>query len=170
MIGITAPQGIHLSTPESLVSYAGKNVDTVAQQHLQQTAGQRFNLNAGKGISLFAHKEGFKAIAHHGKMLIQPQHDDTQINAEQNVTVTASMGKVTCMAEKEVVWINAAGSYVKLVGNRIEIGCPGSYTAKAATHNLLGPASMAADLPSFSAGLVPDQKFVLQHDPFGELA
>jgi type VI secretion system secreted protein VgrG len=152
VIGLTAPAGIHTSTPESLVSYAGQNIDTVAQQHLQQTAGQRYNLNAGKGISLFAHEEGFKAIAHHGKMMIQSQHDDTVVNAEQNVTVTASQGKVTCMAEKEVVWINSAGSYVKLVGNRIEIGCPGSYTVKAATRHLLGPASMAADLPRFSEG------------------
>ena len=45
----------------------------------------------------------------------------------------------------------------------IEFGCNGSYTAKAATHNLLGPASMAADLPSFSAGPA-DQKFLLQHN------
>jgi type VI secretion system secreted protein VgrG len=152
IIGFTAPAGINTTTPESLVSYAGQNIDTVAQQHLQQTAGQRYNLNAGKGISMFAHNDGFKAIAHHGKMLIQSQHDDTQINAEQNVTVTASQGKVTCMAEKEVVWINSAGSYVKLVGNRIEIGCDGAYTVKAANRYLLGPASMAADLPTFSAG------------------
>ena len=56
------------------------------------------------------------------------------------------------MAEKEIVWINAAGSYVKLIGDHIEFGCNGSYTAKAATHHLLGPASMAADLPTFGEG------------------
>ena len=160
VIGITSPQGIHTSTPESLVSYAGKNVDTIAQQHLQQTAGQRFNLNAGKGISLFAHEEGVKAIAHHGRMLIQSQHDDTVINAEQNVTVTAGQGKVTCMAEKEVVWINSAGSYVKLVGDQIEIGCPGSYTVKAATRHLLGPAGMSPNLPTFKEGCINNQTWI----------
>ncbi len=160
VIGITSPQGIHTSTPESLVSYAGKNVDTIAQQHLQQTAGQRFNLNAGKGISLFAHEEGVKVIAHRGKMLIQSQHDDTMINAEQNVTVTAGQGKVTCMAEKEVVWINSAGSYVKLVGDQIEIGCPGSYTVKAATRHLLGPAGMSPNLPTFKEGCINNQTWI----------
>ena len=146
VIGITASQGIHTSTPESLVSYAGQNIDTVAQQHLQQTAGQRFNLNAGKGISLFAHEEGVKAIAHHGKMLIQSQHDDTQINAEQNVTVTASMGKITTAADQQIVWMTAGGAYIKLAGGNFEMGAPGGCTIKAAKHVYLGPARMTYTL------------------------
>jgi uncharacterized protein (DUF2345 family) len=109
---------------------------------------------------LFAHEEGVKAITHRGKMLIQSQHDDTVINAERDVTVTASQGKVTCMAEKEVVWINSAGSYVKLVGEQIEIGCPGSYTVKAATRHLLGPASMSPKLPTFKEGCINNQTWI----------
>ena len=157
VIGITSPQGIHTSTPESLVSYAGKNVDTIAQQHLQQTAGQRFNLNAGKGISMFAHEEGFKAIAHHGKMLIQSQHDDTQINAEQNVTVTASQGKITYMANTEIINLVAGGAYIKLDGPNIEVGVPADYTVKAASHDWVGPASMKPTLPKFAQGIIAHQ-------------
>ena len=150
VIGITAPAGIHTSTLESLVSYAGKNVDTVAQQHLQQTAGQRFNLNAGKGISLFALEEGVKAIAHHGKMLIQSQHDDTVINAEQNVTVTASQGKITTAADQQIVWMTAGGAYIKLAGGNFEMGAPGGCTIKAGKHVYVGPASKVPVLPQFS--------------------
>ena len=150
VIGITAPAGIHTSTPESLVSYAGKNVDTVAQQHLQQTAGQRFNLNAGKGVSLFAHDEGFKAIAHHGKMLIQSQHDDTVVNAERNVIVTASQGKITTAADQEIVWMTAGGAYIKLAGGNFEMGAPGGCTIKAAKHVYVGPASLTPVLPTFT--------------------
>ena len=150
VIGITAPAGINTTTSESLVSYAGKNVDTVAQQHLQQTAGQRFNLNAGKGISLFAHEEGFKAIAHHGKMLIQSQHDDTQINAEQNVTVTASQGKITYMANTEIINLVAGGAYITLNGPNIEVGVPADYTVKAARHDWVGQAKMKPTMPKWS--------------------
>lgn len=163
VIGITSPQGIHTSTPESLVSYAGKNVDTIAQQHLQQTAGQRFNLNAGKGISLFAHEEGVKVIAHRGKMLIQSQHDDTQINAEQNVTVTASQGKITTAANEEIVWMTAGGAYLKLKGGNFEMGAPGGCTIKAAKHVYVGPARMGVGLPGFPEGL-PKQKLHLNFD------
>jgi type VI secretion system secreted protein VgrG len=151
IIGLTAPAGIHTSTPESLVSYAGKNIDTVAQQHLQQTAGQRYNLNAGKGISLFAHDEGFKAIAHHGKMLIQSQHDDTQINAEQNVTVTASQGKITTAADQQIVWMTAGGAYIKLAGGKFEMGAPGGCTIKAGKHVYVGPARMDMVFPVFTS-------------------
>ena len=158
VIGITAPAGIHTSTPESLVSYAGKNIDTIAQQHLQQTAGQRFNLNAGKGISMFAHDEGFKAIAHRGKMLIQSQHDDTQINAEQNVTVTASQGKITYMANTEIINLVAGGAYIKLDGPNIEVGVPADYTVKAASHNWVGPGRMKPTLPKWS-----QSKFEREH-------
>jgi len=166
VIGITAPAGIHTSTPESLVSYAGKNVDTIAQQHLQQTAGQRFNVNAGKGISLFAHEEGLKAIAHHGKMLIQSQHDDTQINAERDVTVTASLGKITTAADQQIVWMTAGGAYIKLAGGNFEMGAPGGCTIKAAKHVYGGPASLAAAMNRWSSSDY-DEGFVLRW-PFDE--
>ena len=77
VIGVSAPDGISFATPKTIVSYAGVNLDGVAQQHLQFTAGQQCNLNAGKGISLFAQNEGIKAIAHHGTFLMQSQHDNT---------------------------------------------------------------------------------------------
>ena len=152
-IAITAPKGIHTSTPESQVSYAGKNIDTVAQQHLQQTAGQRYNLNAGKGISLFAHAEGLKAIAHHGPLLLQSQHDDTVVNAEQNIRMTASQGKISLMAQEKVSNIIASGAYVTLDGPNINFGGPGGFTIKAAAHNWIGPSSMVPDLPAFSEGV-----------------
>lgn len=152
IIGMSAPAGLAFTTPESQVSYAGRNHDTVAQQHLQLTAGQRFNLNAGKGISLFSHADGLKAIAHHGKLQLQSQHDDTEIAAEQNIKLTASTGRIVGMAEKEIVFITSGGAYLKLNGANIELGAPGTFKLKAASHHWDGPASMATDLPAFGAG------------------
>ena len=81
VIALTAPAGISFASSKAIISYAASNIDTVAQQHLQWVAGQRCSVNAGKGISLFAHADGLRAIAHHGKLLLQSQHDDTDINA-----------------------------------------------------------------------------------------
>jgi type VI secretion system secreted protein VgrG len=72
-------------------------------------------------------------------MLIQSQHDDTQINAEQNVTVTASQGKITYMANTEIINLVAGGAYIKLDGPNIEVGVPADYTVKAASHDWVGP-------------------------------
>ena len=56
-------------------------------------------------------------------MLIQSQHDDTVVNAERNVIVTASQGKITTAADQEIVWMTAGGAYIKLAGGNFEMVC-----------------------------------------------
>jgi len=162
VIGITAPDGLSFATPKSIVSYAGSNLDSVAQQHLQLTAGQRFNLNAGKGISLFSHHDGIKAIAHHGKLLLQSQDDDTEINAAKNVKVSASDGVIRLMA-KEIHLIAEDGSFIK-IGGGIKLGSKGDISQHAANFPFSGPTTMATELPTFDSG-APDQKFLLKYGP-----
>src|SRR5450830_641509 len=120
-VGVTAPGGISFASAKTIVSYAAANIDSVAQQQLQLTAGQRFNVNAGKGISLFSHHDGITAIAHHGKLLLQSQHDDTEINAAKNCKVTASEGKVTVMAQ-EIEFFVENGSFIKLGKDGLTFG------------------------------------------------
>ena len=165
LIGITAPDGISFATPKALVSFAGTNLDSVAQQHVQLTAGQRFNLNAGQGISLFSHHGGIKAIAHHGKFLLQSQHDDTELNSAKNVKVTATDGKVVLMA-KEIHIVAEDGSFIK-VGGGISLGTKGDIKHQGANFPFDGPATMAAELPAFEGG-TPDQKFVLKYGAHGD--
>jgi type VI secretion system secreted protein VgrG len=147
-IGITAPDGISYATPQTILSYAGRNIDSVAQQHMQFTCGQRFNLNAGKGISLFARSDGIKAIAHCGKLVFQSQHDDTEINAGKNVTITASNGIIKLMA-KEIHAVAEDGSFIK-IGGGITLGTNGDITHKAANFSSTGPATMHTELPHFA--------------------
>ncbi|WP_229415723.1 type VI secretion system Vgr family protein [Pseudoduganella armeniaca] len=150
-VSLTAPQGIAVTTPKTLVSYAGVNVDTVAQQHMQFTSGQRFNLNAGKGISLFSHMDGIAQIAHHGKFLMQSQHDDMQIDSAKDVKATAGK-RFIVMAEEEVTLIVGGGAYLKLKGGNVELGGPGTLTVKTDGHHWNGPASASTEMPKFEAG------------------
>ena len=165
LIGVTAPEGISFATPKALVSYAGSNLDSVAQQHIQLTAGQRVNLNAGQGISLFSQHGGIQAIAHHGKFVLQSQHDDTDINSAKNVRITATDGKVVVMA-REIHFIAEDGSFIK-VGGGITLGSKGDIRQRAANFPLEGPATMTAALPTFESAS-PDQKFVLQYGAHGD--
>ena len=164
MIGVTAPAGISFATPKAIASYAGTNLDTVAQQHIQLTAGQRFNLNAGQGVSLFSHHGGIKAIAHHGKVMLQSQHDDTELNSAKNVKITATDGKVVLMA-KEIHIVAEDGSFIK-VGGGISLGTKGDIKHQGANFPFDGPATMKAELPTFEGGS-PDQKFVLKYGAHG---
>jgi type VI secretion system secreted protein VgrG len=95
-------------------------------------------------------------------MQLQAQHDDVEINASESVSITATHGRIAGTADKEVVFITTGGAYLKLSGANVEIGCPGSFTVKSASHNWSGPASMKGDLPTFKGGN-PDQKFILHY-------
>jgi type VI secretion system secreted protein VgrG len=147
---ITAPSGIGLATESELVCYAGANVDQVAQLNLQLTAGQRCVVNAGKGVSLFAHSDGLKAIANKGRVLVQSQGDAMDINAAQDLTLTSSEGKLVGMA-KEIVLVAEDGSFIK-IGSGITIGTNGTINYHAAKHPFQGGKTMSAALPTFKSG------------------
>ncbi len=149
LIAQYADGGFASATPYSSVSYSGQHHNLIAQHHIQAVAGKRFNVNAGEGVSLFAHKDGIKHIAHYGKFDIQAQHDSIGIAADQNVKITASQGEIVVAAQKSITLI-CAGAYIKIGGGKIELGCPGEFMVKAGAHTWGGPGRMSADLPHFS--------------------
>jgi uncharacterized protein (DUF2345 family) len=150
-VSLTGPAGIAFSTPKTIVSYAGVNLDTVAQQHMQLASGKRFNVNAGKGISLFSHSDGITQIAHNGDFTMQSQHDDMKLVSAKDIKVTAAK-RMIAMAEEEMTFIVSGGAYLRLKGGDIEIGGPGNLTVKTAEHHWNGPASAKTDMPSFDSG------------------
>ncbi|KQV49877.1 type VI secretion system Vgr family protein [Massilia sp. Root335] len=150
-VSLTGPAGIAFSTPQTIVSYAGVNLDTVAQQHMQLASGKRFNVNAGKGISLFAHSDGITQVAHNGDFTMQSQHDDMKLVSAKDVKITAAK-RVIGMAQDEMTFMVSGGAYLKLKGGDIEIGGPGNLIVKTAAHHWNGPASATTDMPSFDAG------------------
>jgi len=149
VLGLTSPAGIAATTPSSIVHCAGVNIDHVAQQHLQFTSGGRFSVNAGQGASVFSHQGGITAIAHHGRLLAQSQHDDTQIDSAKDIKLSAA-GKLLGIAHDEVTFMTSGGAYLKLAGGTVELGGPGRLTVKTNGHHWEGPASMSGPLPSFS--------------------
>lgn len=159
-IAVGAPAGISYATPAAIVSYGGANVDTVAGRCLQLAAGSAVNVQAGKGISLFAQDGGLRAIAHHGKLLLQSQHGDMDINASGALTLSASTGKLTAMAD-EIVLVSKGGSFIRLADD-ITFGSNGDIHFKAADFLYGKSARMEAALPAFSdAAAVPVQECAL---------
>lgn len=161
VIAVTAPAGIGFASSKAIVSYSASNVDTVAQQHLQLTAGQRFAVNAGKGVSLFAHSGGLHAIAHHGKLLLQSQHDDTAIDSAKNMSLSASEGTTTISA-KVILLIAQDGSFLKLGDGPPVLGSKEPLKFHAPDFTFDGPQSMTAQLPEFSSAGA-DQRLELRY-------
>ena len=151
VIGVTSPAGIGFASSKAIISYSARNIDTVAQQHLQLTAGQRFTVNAGQGASLFAHHGGIKAIAHHGKLLLQSQHDDTVINAGQDVQITACDGTVTISA-KVLVLATEDGSFFRMGDGGPVIGSKQPVRIHAPDFEFDGPQTMTIPRTNFGEG------------------
>lgn len=163
VVGVSAPGGIGFASAKAIVTYAASNVDTVAQQHMQLTAGQRCNVSAGKGISLFAHHDGIKAIAHYGKFLLQSQHDDTELNAAKALKLTATNGNISAMA-KVIELVAEDGSFIKIGGGGITLGSNAPLHFHAPDFDFEGATTMAAVLPKFEDGNT-DLKFTARYYP-----
>jgi type VI secretion system secreted protein VgrG len=161
VIGITSPAGISFASSKAIVSYSARNIDTVAQQHLQLAAGQRFAVNAGKGVSFFAQHGGLNAIAHFGKLVLQSQHDDTAIDSARNMQLTASDGVVTVSAEA-VHFVVGDGSFIRLGNGEFVIGSKHPIQFHAPDYLYDGPETMTPLRPTF-ANSGADQKAELRY-------
>ncbi|MBO3274706.1 type VI secretion system Vgr family protein [Pseudomonas schmalbachii] len=158
-IALSGPAGIAAGTPQSLTLAAGEHIDSVAQQNQQLTSGQKFVVNAGTDLGLFAHSGEMRHIAHQGQLLLQAQHNDIRLQADQSVEISASNRHVLVSA-KEHITLMCGGAYLTLKGGNIELGMPGNFIVKAAKHSHLGATSLAAELPQFKMGDT-QRRFVL---------
>lgn len=163
VIGVTSPAGIGFATSQAIVSYAARNIDTVAQQHLQMTAGQRYTLNTGQGIALFAQNGGLTAVAHRGKLLLQSQHDDTDINAAKDLTLTSTEGTATISA-KVILLVAEDGSFLRLGDGPPVFGSKQPLKFHASDFLYEAPETRAALSPSFAKGSA-DQKLAVRYAP-----
>ena len=161
VIGITSPAGIGFASSKAIVSYSARNIDTVAQQHLQLAAGQRFAVNAGKGVSFFAHHGGLNAIAHFGKLVLQRQHDDTAIDSAKDMQLTACDGVVT-VAAKVLHFVVEDGSFVRMGNGEFVIGSKHPIQYHAPDFLYDGPETMTPQRPAFGSGKA-DQKAELRY-------
>ncbi|HHX4424775.1 TPA: DUF2345 domain-containing protein, partial [Pseudomonas aeruginosa] len=155
ILALSAPAGIALGTPQAIALGAGEHVDLAAKQQMQLSSGERTVINAGNGLSLFAQQGDLRHIAHQGELLMQAQHNNARLEAEQSVEMTASQGHMQWAAGKRIT-LMCGGAYIEMQGGDIEMGMPGLFIVKAASHNLNGVATGSATLPLFKAPTVGD--------------
>ncbi|MFG8102096.1 type VI secretion system Vgr family protein, partial [Pseudomonas aeruginosa] len=155
LIALSAPAGIAVGTPRAIALGAGEHLDAAAQGHVQLTSGERTVINAGNGLSTFAQQGDMRHIAHQGELLLQAQHNSARLEAEQSVEMTASQGHMLWAAGKRIT-LMCGGAYIEMQGGDIEMGMPGLFIVKGASHNLDGASTGSATLPLFKAPTVGD--------------
>ncbi|NMG65124.1 type VI secretion system tip protein VgrG [Azoarcus indigens] len=149
VIALSAPAGIALASPRSIALGAGEHIDAAAHEHVQLTAGEQMLLNAGQGLGTFAQSGDMRHIAHQGQLLLQAQHNNARLEADQSVEISASQQHVL-FAAKQHITLLCGGAYVKIADGNIEMGMPGDFVVKAGKHSLVGPGSASFPLPRWS--------------------
>ena len=109
---------------------ANENIHLVSGNHTDITAGQSLTAHAAESLNLFAQSSGIKVQANQGKVEVQAQNDELQLNALKDAVLTSSSGRVNIAAQEEVL-ITCKGAYIKFSNGEIEIGSPKLVRVKA---------------------------------------
>ena len=150
LIGAYAPAGMAWATPLVLTSYAGKHIDAVARQNQQLTAGQQFIVNAGQGISSFAHGGDIRTIAHKGNVLTQAQGGSVITNALNDVTVTATNGAILLNAKSSITFMSGNAG-IRIADGCVDVFGPTRVHLNTGDFDVPGPKSINGALPNFKA-------------------
>ena len=143
----TAPAGIATATQQSQLHTANENIHLVSGNHTDITAGQSLTAHAAESLNLFAQSSGIKVQANQGKVEVQAQNDELQLNALKDAMLTSSAGKITIAAKEEIL-ITCKGAYIKLSNGEVEIGSPKVVRVRAPME-VTGPSSMGITHPSW---------------------
>uniref|UniRef100_UPI003DA08C58 type VI secretion system Vgr family protein n=1 Tax=Xanthomonas oryzae TaxID=347 RepID=UPI003DA08C58 len=99
LMAFAASEGMVSATPHSHLSYAGHNIDSVAQQHLQLTSGNHARACRARDRAV-AQASGLSAIANQGPVHLQAQAYALVANAQTNLQLTANTGEVLLSAPR----------------------------------------------------------------------
>ena len=143
----TAPAGIATATEQSQLHTANENIHLISGANTDITAGQSLTAHAAESLNLFAQSSGIKVQANQGKVEVQAQNDELQLNALKDATLTSSAGKITIAAKEEIL-ITCKGAYIKLSNGEVEIGSPKVVRVRAPLV-VTGPSSMGITHPSW---------------------
>ncbi|CBJ34455.1 type VI secretion system Vgr family protein [Ralstonia solanacearum] len=141
-----SPTSIALASQATTTVYAGRHLHGTAQADWHLAAGNVVAAAAAMGVSLFAQRNGIRAIAEGGPVSIQAHTDALAVLADKAVTVTSSTDSVEILAQQNIV-LHGGDSSIRLEGSAITFETT-KLDVKGAGHPLIGPGGQAAELPA----------------------
>ena len=70
-----------------------KNIHLISGANTDISAGQSLTAHAAESVNLFAQSSGIKVQANQGKVEVQAQNDELQLNALKDATLTSEFGE-----------------------------------------------------------------------------
>ncbi|WP_104656400.1 type VI secretion system Vgr family protein [Ralstonia insidiosa] len=164
-----SPSSIALASQATTTVYAGRHLHGTAQADWHLAAGNVVAAAAAKGVSLFAQRNGIRAIAEGGPVSIQAHTDALAVLADKAVTVTSSADSVEILAQQNIV-LHGGDSMIRLEGNAVTFETSGLLSVKGAGHPLIGPGGQPAQMVALPALQLGPYKGQLQLVDRGEKA
>ncbi len=147
-----SPTSIALTSQATTTVYAGRHLHGTAQGDWHLAAGNVVAAAAAKGVSLFAQRNGIRAIAEGGPVSIQAHTDALAVLADQAVTVTSSTESVEILAQRNIV-LQGGDSVIRMEGRAITFETR-KLSVKGAGHPLIGPDRQYFALPTLPGASV----------------
>ncbi|MGD7129008.1 DUF2345 domain-containing protein, partial [Ralstonia pseudosolanacearum] len=132
-----SPAGIALASQATTTVYAGRHLHGTAQGDWHLAAGNVVAAAAARGVSLFAQRNGLRAIAEGGPVSIQAHTDALAVLADQAVTVISSTESIEILAQRNIV-LRGGDSVIRMEGSAITFETI-KLSVKGAGHPLIGP-------------------------------
>ena len=161
LVAVTAPAGIVAASAQPVALGSQTQVDVVSGGDAGITAGASLFARAARGISLFAHALGIKAIAGQGDVAIEAHQGAVQIRAAGRISL---ISVEAIHLEAPAVRIVSQGAQSTWSGGAITQHSTGEHRIKAAAVDYAGPGGAIPVTPSFpGAKLRTDERLVLRH-------
>ncbi|MDI2091857.1 type VI secretion system Vgr family protein [Commensalibacter oyaizuii] len=144
---ISAPAGIAQTTPSSIQHNAGRNVITTAGKDVSLNAKNNVTMAASNEISLFAHNKDLRAVAGYGKVELQAQDNQMNLDAKMDITLTSHDGKIQTFSPKEINLVCGEKCFIKITPDQVIMNAPDHIIHKTAVVIKKTPGSMPIDPP-----------------------
>ncbi|MFC0086482.1 type VI secretion system Vgr family protein [Dyella flava] len=145
---LSAPDGIGITTGDSLHLNAAQNLIATAGGHLDVGVMKRLTVAAGELVSVFAQKLGIKLFAAKGKVEIQAQSDALDLLADQQLRVASAKQDVQVTGKTKAVMACGGASFTIENGGFV-FTCPGEFRIKANSFVFEGPSNVSTPSPIF---------------------
>ena len=159
----SSPDGIASVTPADQVWVSGTTTTLDVGADLQWLSQGETVIAAEKGIVLYAHgsappagkpntETGIALHAAQGTVSARAATGTAELAAQVSVTIASTTADVQIAAPSKHLLATAAGAYIKLEGDNIELGAPGTIDFKAAKKEWGGAQSATSQAPQLSKG------------------
>jgi type VI secretion system secreted protein VgrG len=148
IVAVTAPTGIVLASPDSVVLGSEKKVTVASAGDAELTAGRNIFVRTARGLSMFAHTLGMKLVAGRGNVSVQAHQGNIEIKASGRISLIAAEGIDLQAPEVKVV---TQGAQTDWGHDSITHQCAGKHVVKATQAVRVGPGGgtpAALNLPS----------------------